>query len=283
MTINFSQAFGGGGAGAGGSGSYVLSFAQSGTYTIPFACAVDIAIIGAAGSGASNTIAIGGNSGPCGLKRIQCEAGDVIDVAVGSGGASVTGSVNGLAGGTTTVKLNGAVVLTATGGEGGPGATSGSVNPAAVVSTITGADAWFPGLQAGSATGTAARTGGAAVNLAGTGAGRSSAITGGSQSTAGGSVGATIAADTATPSTPPPTVAFFAYGLYPRSDVGLGGVGSAGSPGGAGGFGGGGGAGGNSSVGGAGGQGAGGGACGAANASGKGGNGYVNLTITKAA
>ncbi len=280
MTINFSQAFGG--AGAGGSGSYVLSFAQSGTYTIPLACAVDIAIIGAGGSGAANTMAVGGNSGPCGIKRIQCEANDVIDVIVGSGGASVSGGANGLAGGTTTVKLNGVVILTATGGEGGLGAASGPVNPAAVVSTITGADVWFPGLQAGSATGTQARTGGAAVNLAGTGLGRSSAITNGAQSCAGGSVGAAVAADSATPSTPPPTVAFFAYGLYPRSDVGLGGAGATGTAGGAGGFGGGGGAGGSSSVGGAGGQGAGGGACGASVASGKGGNGCVNLTITKA-
>ena len=281
MTIGFSQAFGSGsGAVAGG---FVLSFATSGSYTLPYDAVVVVGIVGAGGSGGANTQATGGNSGPCGLKRLQLQAGDLIEVTIGAGGAGVTGGANGNAGGTTTVKVNGVIVLSATGGEGGLHAASGPVSPAAVVSVVTGADVWFPGLRAGDVgSGTQGRTGGAAVNLTGDGQGRSSATNAGSQFLAGGSVGTAIAAGQQTAATPRPTTAFFSWGVFPRSDVGLGSNGNSSANAAAGGFGAGGGGVGASATGGPGGVGGGGGAAGSGGNSGKGGDGYVNLSISEA-
>lgn len=270
--------------GGGGPIAFTLNFDTSGTFTAPFACTVNLLVQAAGGSGAANAVALGGNSGPWGLKQISMAQGDVLAITIPAAALGVTGSVNGNPGGTTTVTLNGSNILTATGGEGGVGSGSAAItNPATIVSTITGADVWYPGLQAGAVTAavSGARTGGAAVNVTGNGRGRSASLSVGSTVSAGGSVGNTPVANTTTAVEPVPTTNVLTFGIYPATGVGKGGDGNSAGNATAGGLFAGGGASGNTGIGGAGGYGAGGGASGSTGPSGAGGGAYVSLRITK--
>lgn len=273
------------GGSSSGPAAIPLLYTASGTFTAPFACFVDLTILGAGGSGAANTNATGGNSGPWGVKRITLSQGDILTMNIGAGGAGVSGGVNGNAGGTTSVQLNGAAAfLSATGGEGGTGNGGGAtIDPATIVSTVTGADAWFTGLQSGAVTAavSSSRTGGAAVNVAGDGRGRSPSTSAGSTSTAGGSVGTDPVANATIAQDPLPTVNFLSFGIYPVTGTGKASNGNSGSAANAGGLFAGGGASGNTTSGGAGGLGAGGGSNGAAPVSGAGGPGAVFLRVTK--
>lgn len=272
--LTFPQAFGLTGEGGGGL-TYPLNFFTSGTWTAPFDCTVALRIHGSGGSGAAHAVALGGNSAPWGLKWLALSAGDVLTISIGAGGAPVTAPNDGLAGSTTTVQLNGVTILTAAGGEGGLGAASGALNPAAASAVVTGADVWFPGLQSGSASGSPQRLGGAAANLSCDGSGRSpSANTGGAY--VGGSVGVVPTINATTAVDAPPLIAFATLGFFALAGMGKGG--GIGLPGGL--FGGGGGTAGSVS-GGAGGIGAGGGA--SNTTSGNGGKGYVFMTVTKVA
>lgn len=271
MSLTYQQAFGGG---AGVSGvAYSINFFTSSTWTAPFDCTVLLRIHGSGGSGAANAVALGGNSGPWGIKRLTLSAGDVLTITIGAGGAGVTVAANGNPGSTTTVLLNGASILAADGGEGGLGAGSGAVSPAAAAAVVTGADVWFPGLQSGSATGSPMRLGGAAANLALDGSGRSPNATA-AGAYVGGSVGIVPTDNNTTAVDARPLIAFADLGLFYLSGMGKGGATD--QPGGS--FGGGGGT--SASVaGGAGGIGAGGGA--SNTTSGAGGPGYLFMSVAQ--
>ena len=282
----FGDYFSRGGGGSGGL-SYALVFTSSGTFTAPFACTVALLIQPPGGSGAANTNATGGNSAGGGLKQITLAQGDVLTITIGAPGAGVTGGVNGNAGGSVSVQLNGAAAfLSGTGGEGGLGNAGGAtLAPATVASSITGADVSYPGIQAGAVTAavSSARTGGAAVNVTGDGMGRSPSISTGSVSGAGGSVGRTPVANATVAVDALNTSNFLTFGFFPTTTTGKGSDGNSagaalpGNPFGGGGAGGGGAA----QNGGQGGLGAGGGGCGSTPTSGAGGPGCVCLLITK--
>jgi len=269
------------GGGSNGASAFTLNFDVSGTFTAPFALTVNLVVQAAGGSGGAGNVALGGNSGPWGIKQISMAAGDVLAITIPAAAAGVTGSgVAGNNGGTTTVTLNGVTILTATGGEGGPASASfAALNPATVVSAITGADVWYPGLQSGAMTtgGVSGRTGGAAVNVTGNGKGRSSSLSV-SDASAGGSIGIASAASPSIAVDPVSTVNIYTFGIYPTGNVGKGGNGNSGGDGSAGGAFAGGGAG--SAKGGAGGWGGGGGGSGSG-LSGPGGPAYVSLRIVK--
>lgn len=277
----------GGGSSGGLSYSLVYTATPGSPWAAPFNCNVTVLIQGAGGSGASNVNATGGNSGPWGVKQLTLSAGETLLPTIGAGGAGVTGGVNGNPGGTTSVSRNGAAAfISAAGGEGGTG-NAGAATLAAptVAAAITGADVWYPGLQAGAVTAavSAARTGGAAVNVTGDGMGRSPSANVGSVITAGGSVGrspvinATVALD------PLNTLNFLTFGVFPIATTGKGSDSSAAPAASASLFGGGGSSstGSAGQAGGQGGFGAGGGACTIPATSGAGGSGYVCLLITK--
>ena len=141
---------------------------------------------GGSGNGAANQRATGANSAPWGVKVIQVAAGDVLSVEIGAGGAPQTGVANGAVGSSTVVRLNGVAVMTCQPGE--PGVANGAAT--APTATVVGADWVVPGRKAGEATGSAASSGGAAVDVFRTGLGDSLSIAGGSQVRPGASVGA---------------------------------------------------------------------------------------------
>lgn len=148
-------------------------------------------MVGVGGGGASgnNTTvqATGGNSAPWGRKRLQVEAGKSLVFTFGASVLSpATNSTNGTNGNTSTAAYDGVTILTVQGGEGGRFGTPATAATAAA--TVTGADYWVPGVRAGSATGSGATSGGAAVDLLGTGKGRSPDVTA-SNVPIGGSVG----------------------------------------------------------------------------------------------
>ncbi len=280
--MNYNGLFGGSGGG-GAATNYTLTYMTAGSFTAPFACSITALLQAPGGSGASNAIAIGGNSGPWGIKTFSMAAGEILTLTPGTGGAAVTGGVAGNTGSACSIVSNIAgTIMSGTAGEGGPSAGSGALNPATVVSAITGADAWYPGLQAGAVTGgTISRTGGAAVNVTGDGTGRSPGLSA-SGSSAGGSVGRQPVINATVADTPLNTINYFVFGLFPLVTTGKG---SDGLPGGgtvsaADPFGGG-GATGNTGAAGAGRYGSGGGGGGASATSGAGGGGYIALQITK--
>lgn len=277
--MNYNGLFGGSG-GSSGSLSFSLHFTQSGVWTAPFACDVVIAGVGAGGGGGGGSYALGGNSAPWGLKRISVAAGQTLTMTNGAGGAGGTGAA-GSPGGSSTVALSGTgTILTIGGGEGGIYSASAIIlNPATVVSAVTGADAWFAGLQAGATTSAVlARVGGAAVNLGCDGSGRSPGLTAGG-ATAGGSVGITPVANATTAVTPMPISNFVLFGLIPSGTPPLGKGSSATTSAAADAFGGGGGHG--AGVGGAGGYGGGGG--GGNPTGGAGGGAYFTLFVVPSA
>lgn len=194
MSITFGQAFGGNsGAAAGGWSAAIFT---SRTFTFTEAGVVVMSLVGAGGGGASavSGAATGGNSAPWGRKKIKVSTNDVLSITIGAGGLkSAIFGASGSQGSATTVTLNGATIMTVQGGEGGVYlegvVTATAATPAA---TVTGADFWRPGIQAGSATPDAgsAGSGGAAVDVLSNGTGRSPSAVGGSGTTSsGGSIG----------------------------------------------------------------------------------------------
>ena len=184
----------GGGAAVGGwtqpiFGSKTITFTQAGSLVI--------AMVGAGGGGAANAntsgAATGGNSGPWGRKKITVSATDVLVVNIGAGGAkAASANTSGSAGSASTVTLNGTTILTVQGGEGGGFAlTTATASAPVPTATVTGADFWVPGLQAGTAQVSSgqASSGGAAPDLLQTGLGRSPAVTSSGGVGLGGSVG----------------------------------------------------------------------------------------------
>ena len=187
---------GGGGAAAGGWSRAIFSSA-----TIVFAenGFVQMSIVGAGGSGgagASGTYsASGGNSAPWGRKRIAVVAGDSLVINLAAGGVQPANSSPGVAGGVSTVALNGSTLMTIQGGEGGVIAAGTALAQSPVPSaTVTGADFWVGGVRAGDAKSTAGVcfSGGAAVDILQSGLGRSPDALGSSVTGVGGSVGNNI-------------------------------------------------------------------------------------------
>lgn len=117
------------------------------------------AIVTGMGAGAGGTKSSSyppGNSAPWGVKGFPVAVGDVIAITIGAGGAP-NASGAALAGGATTVTLNGAVIMTCQPGD------AGVLNAKApVAARVIGADFWVPGRQPQSAIGNT--TGGAAVD-----------------------------------------------------------------------------------------------------------------------
>lgn len=152
---------------------------------------------GAATTGAGGICATGGNSGPWGVKLIRVSANDVLAIALGAGGTRpATVGSNGLQGGTTTVMLNGATIITAQGGEGGVYLGNvGTANAPVPVAAITGCDFWVSGIRAGSATvasGAQCYSGGAASDVLQSGMGRSPNASSGTIAGSGGTVGVDV-------------------------------------------------------------------------------------------
>ena len=164
-------------------GGWTTSVFSSRTITFTQTGKLAISRVGSGGGGAvaagiSQSSATGGNSGPWGRKVIDISSGDVLVVNIGAGGLkSASPQANGNQGGTSTVTLNGVTILTIQGGEGGVfadlTATASAPVPAA---TITGADFWVAGVQAGSAQCTSGTSpscsGGAAVDILQSGLGK---------------------------------------------------------------------------------------------------------------
>ena len=183
------------------------AFTQSGT--------IVLSMVGAGGGGGSGTTtgsSLGGNSAPWGRKKIVVAVGDVLEFVIGAGGAraAANGSA-GSQGGTSLVKLNGVTILTVQGGEGGLFATGTALaSPAAAAATVTGADFWVPGIQAGSCqvSSSSGATGGAAVDILQTGLGRSQSISGAAAASQGGSIG------TNSGGIPQPWIALLEWGIF---------------------------------------------------------------------
>lgn len=185
----------GGGAAAGG---WARAFVSSGSVTFTQAGDVVLSYAGPGGGGAvannnTNGSATGGNSGPWGRKKIRVASGDVLVVNIAAGGLKGVGlNTNGSAGSTGTVLLNGVTIMTIQGGEGGAfsltTATATAPTPSA---TVTGADLWVSGIQAGTAqsSGSSATSGGAALDALQTGLGRSPNASGPGATGLGGSLG----------------------------------------------------------------------------------------------
>lgn len=155
---------------------------------------VILTLVGAGGSGVTqNNAGTGGNSAPWGRKKIVVAGGDSLDVNIGAGGIKPPLNTNGNAGGVSTVLLNGSTILTAQGGEGGVYAVGTALATAPLpTATVTGADFWVQGIQAGSAQAPlsgAAASGGAAVDVLATGTGRSPNVSGANVFGVGGSIG----------------------------------------------------------------------------------------------
>ena len=166
--ITFNQAFGGSGGGAGAVGGWSTPLVTSRAITFLEPGVVVFSIVGAGGGGAcapgaGANCATGGNSAPWGRKKLTLAAG------VAAPGAS---STDGTDGANSTVSLNGSVILTAQGGEGGRQANT-TITARTPVATVIGADYWVKGAQAGSATNTGVISGGAAVDILSAGLGRS--------------------------------------------------------------------------------------------------------------
>ncbi|BCZ76156.1 hypothetical protein [Komagataeibacter phage phiKX2] len=106
-----------------------MPFASSGTYTVVngvtriFFEAVGAGGAGGMSSGNENTESIyaaGGGAGAYARGWLSVSEGDVVTVNIGSGGTPPTGTINSSTqGGSTTISINGTVVLTCTGGESG--------------------------------------------------------------------------------------------------------------------------------------------------------------------
>lgn len=198
MNKTFAELFPGGGASA--AGGWAMPIFASKSITFTQAGVVVINAVGAGGSGGvgnntSASAATGGNSAPWGRKKIAVSSGDVLLLTLGAGGPGVTTAItNGNAGGTTTISLNGTPIMTLQGGEGGVFVSGAGLATAQTpVATVTGADFWVPGLQAGTAIWNATSTtcsGGAAVDLLRTGLGRSP-----NKTTASSALGGTIGTD----------------------------------------------------------------------------------------
>lgn len=158
-------------------------FNQSDTYTVPFRCMMDMLLVGGGASGGmtySSGVVAGAGAGEVAMLYGKVfEAGTVLSVAVGTGGAPVTrstaGQTKGNPGGTTAVyNASLGFNLAAFGGQpgdvgavntlqgGGPGGTGGGASY-----PVAGA-LHFPGGSGGSATSTTfGVAGGGAVNIMG--------------------------------------------------------------------------------------------------------------------
>lgn len=118
--------------------SGVMRVTTSQEITIPFDCVIDLFACGGGGSGScagrfssgNYHIGIGGAGGYTQtIKNIPISAGSVIKFQIGAGGqvsaASVTSSVLGVAGGTTSILVNDEVKCSANGGPGGVAGSTG--------------------------------------------------------------------------------------------------------------------------------------------------------------
>ena len=117
------------------------------------------AVVSGMGGGAGGTKSSTyppGNSAPWGVKAFRVAPGDVVAFTIGAGGA---GNASGaaLAGGATTITLNGVTIMTCQPGDAGVTSAKAPVN-----AQVIGADVWVPGRQPQAAVGMA--TGGAAVD-----------------------------------------------------------------------------------------------------------------------
>lgn len=126
----------GGGGGGGGADLPLLTFSESatafntgvtGSYTIPYTGTYRILLVGAGGSGwVSNTggsvgagIGSGGGAGFAMIHAMALTAGDIIAYTLGARHQAFGQDVAGVAGGNSTLSINGTVTLTANGGGGG--------------------------------------------------------------------------------------------------------------------------------------------------------------------
>ena len=180
------------GGSGGGLGEYWSRYIfSSQQFTFNTDGAVKLAIVGAGGGGANGQGGVGGNSAPWGRKYIKIKAGDILLITLGAGGAMQQGlRLEGLPGGVTTVSLNGVVIMTAEGAEGGNSyvASRPITQPKPAVAKVIGADYWVPGLVSGTSTnGAFIGSGGASVDLFGLGLGSSPAAS--ASNSPGGSVG----------------------------------------------------------------------------------------------
>ena len=140
-------------------------FLESGTFVFPTDGVVIMRALGGGGSGAISGLGApgtGGYSGGWGVVAVKVKAGDVATVTVGAGGANPgTTTSNGLAGGNTTIVLNG-VTYMAPGGPGGVYVASGTPTvpdgPAPSSNWLIKASSVKPGAFAG-------KTGGAGVDI----------------------------------------------------------------------------------------------------------------------
>lgn len=192
----YSELLGGAAGSSASAGGWQRPIISSKTINIDRAGILSVSLLGAAAGGAFLAAAgavAGPNSAPWGRKLINVTAGDVVVVNIGAGGLKGASSgVPGSPGGTSTVTLNGVAVMTVPSGEAGVIASgTATASPSAVTATVTGADFWVPGVQAGSAqanSGTSA-SGGAAPDLLMLGVGRSPSVAGTAAGGVGGSVG----------------------------------------------------------------------------------------------
>lgn len=181
-----------GGGGGGLPYDTYQDFLTSGTFTVQKTGWHRVTIVGAGGSGGSYqttstgtnqaAVAAGGGAGGIATTELILTQGTNYTVTIGAGGASVTGTNNGNAGGTTTITGSG-LSMTANGGGGGEsaGINSGDVS------------------AAGGAGGTASTSVAGETYTGGAGGNASASGSGGQASRAGGGGGPNILALTSPP------------------------------------------------------------------------------------
>jgi hypothetical protein len=274
-----------------------LRFFESRNYTIPADGFLMVKAVGAGGGGGRGAVAgMGGNSGAWGARMFRVTNGQTLTVTIGAGGggrASTDGA--GTAGGNTVVTI-GAATMTIPGGAGGvfsTGTLASNLVPAAA-STPTGVTFGRPNARPGNiltGASTGRSTGGAGVDILGTGTTGTADIPdttnwasgGGGIYSPGGAAVSNAVGGSAAPegrtlggTTSGQTVPDLGWGVaLGGSAPGSGGRGGIGGFGGVGGEFAGGGGGNGGTAGGAGGQGGGGGGNGGTATGGNGGPGYV--------
>ena len=130
---------------------------QTGTFTASFTGLHRFYVLGPGGSGAALTgqsttggSVKGGGGGAFAYKECWLNEGDTVDIEIGAGGASVTGSSNGNDGGDTSVYRLGVMDVLCTGGGGGHfTATPGAIPTGGVGGAAIGGDVNFVGGSAG--------------------------------------------------------------------------------------------------------------------------------------
>lgn len=157
---SFSEVFGGGGT----PNRHVHYLAQSQTVISRVQGWALIRCMGAAGSGARGTYPTGGSGGTVGVKKVRVNVGDSFVVTIPAGGAALSATGNGNAGGTLTITGPG-VNITIPGGTGGVQGTGGA--RAALAGNPTGLDWYILGGRGGSVGGSSGATGGGSAALLG--------------------------------------------------------------------------------------------------------------------